>query len=114
MNPQPSVSGQEDPVFNSILAEYFEGLTGGRAPERATFIARHPRYAVQLEQFFADQARFAALAAPFMPPGSNKPPRQSSADLDPTIDKANAADRDPILHDPPDPLPGEFVRYFGD
>lgn len=64
MKPEPSESGQEDTVFNEILAEYFEAVEQGSVLDRDAFKTRHPRHAERLEEFFSDQQRFAERAEP--------------------------------------------------
>src|SRR4051794_1364267 len=71
LHPSPAAQSRADPPadpFDAVLAEYLEAAQAGATPDPAAFIVQHPQFAAELADFFADQAGFARLAAPFRPP----------------------------------------------
>ena len=53
--------------LNTVLAEFLEAEDTGRRPDRKEFIARHPQFAAELQEFFANQEGFSSLAEPLVP-----------------------------------------------
>mgnify|MGYP002623778455 CR=1 FL=1 len=110
-------SAPGDDAVDAIIAEYFEAIERGEVPDRAKLIEAHPEHAEELRAFFADHVQFARSAAPLgaqnsLPPGASRAQMISGMKTAPA--DPNAETTDGILHDAPDPMPGEFVRYFGD
>src|SRR5258706_9224655 len=58
-----SPDSREDRL-GQILAEYLEAKAAKRAPKKKELIEKYPEYASDLEEFFADSARFEKLIAP--------------------------------------------------
>jgi WD40 repeat protein len=117
MTAERTSASENDTEFDAILAEYLEAVENGDLPDCEAFKARYPRYAGRLDEFFSDQKRFAQLAAPFQgvaAAAKKRPGVDVPATLDTSFNSAGRASSDSVLHEPPDPLPGEFVRYFGD
>jgi eukaryotic-like serine/threonine-protein kinase len=53
-----------DPGLNEILAAYIEEVEAGRRPDRASWLAKHPELATELNAFFANFDHVAQLAGP--------------------------------------------------
>ena len=91
---------------DEVIAEYLQAVEAGGQPDKQALIDANPDCADELREFFADQAQFARAARPF----KADPPAEDLGSADP--DAPTVADA--VLHEPPDPLPGTLVRYFGD
>src|SRR3954463_15882882 len=55
---RPATAGETrgaDERFEQVLADYLIAKEAGRAPPRREFIANHPEFAADLDEFFADQ-----------------------------------------------------------
>lgn len=52
-----------DGEFKRLLAEYWAAIENGETPNQAEWLARHPEYATELGEFFADWNRLHAMAA---------------------------------------------------
>src|SRR4051794_22547890 len=66
MSTEHTEAGQ-DHQLSAILVAYLEAVEGGRVPDRQALLDRHPDFAVELEKFFAHDARIDRLAAPLRP-----------------------------------------------
>jgi serine/threonine protein kinase len=64
MSAEPSNGAGSDDRLQDILVEYLEAQEAGRAPDRKTFLARHPEFARELEEFFATDERVDGAVAP--------------------------------------------------
>src|SRR5262245_58137159 len=64
MRPEPSAGASREGRLNEVLLAYVEALEAGRAPDRRAWLARHPEFAAELEEFFAGRDRLEHLAAP--------------------------------------------------
>ncbi|MBI3863704.1 MAG: serine/threonine protein kinase [Planctomycetia bacterium] len=103
-----------DSRLDAVLAEYMQAVEAGTVPDRQEFVARHPEFASQLEEFFGDKERFDRVVAPYKPAVGQQPLPAN----DDTEGKSHAA----LLETPtlivgtsaPPPQPGIRVRYFGD
>ena len=103
-----------DPL-DAILAAYLEARERGEAPGVDALIAANPGHAEALRAYFDDEAGFVGAAAPFLAPGqASRPPGDSLSVSDAARADSDAVTTDTVLHRAPDPMPGEFVRYFGD
>jgi hypothetical protein len=78
---------------DAAVAEYLEAAEAGQAPDRATFLARHPDLAAEVAAFFADQDEFARAAEHLGPRPADTPTSPTTQPVDPPMDT---------------------VRYFGD
>jgi serine/threonine-protein kinase len=92
-DPNLGESGLEE-----VLAEYLQAVDTGRPPDRLDFIAAHPKFARELEEFFEDRELFEQAARPWTPRAES-----SSADQVPTRG-GNAAVA----------TLGTHLTYFGD
>ncbi|MEX2212834.1 MAG: protein kinase [Phycisphaeraceae bacterium] len=117
MSQESLESSSGDESIDAIIADYFEAIERGEVPDRAKLIEAHPEHADELRAFFSDHAQFARAAEPLAPQQS-QPPGAARAQVISLTGKPpadpDAETTDGILHDAPDPMPGEFVRYFGD
>jgi len=106
----PDESGREDRL-NEVLAEYFRAVEAGQTPDKEAFIARHPDFATELEEFFADKERFDQFAGQFQAPvGATPKPAEA-----PCQSPAGSADEPTTgLDETAVPPSGSKVRYFGD
>ena len=55
---------ERDERLQEVLLAYVEAAENGPAPNREEFLARHPEFAAELAEFFANQDQFDGLAAP--------------------------------------------------
>lgn len=108
-NDNPASSDELD----AILAEYMQAAEAGNIPDAQEFIARYPKFAASLNEFFSDKQRFDQIIAQHRPAS----PRLSHAAKDDTQGKNAAAGLDtPTLIGGTSmaPEPGVRIRYFGD
>jgi serine/threonine protein kinase len=66
--PTPPDAGREQQLHRIILA-LVQALETGQAPDRTRFLAAHPEFAAELEEFFAARDRLERLAAPLRAAG---------------------------------------------
>jgi eukaryotic-like serine/threonine-protein kinase len=86
--------GREE-QFDEILAEYFQMAEAGLPPGEQDFVLRHPGFAEELKEFFADKKRFDLVAESLSPSrpasqgsgvdGLDRPPRAGPADTAPLV-----------------------------
>ncbi len=106
-------SGREERL-DQIIAEYFEAVDGGGAPPQKQFLARHPDFATELEEFFADKQQFDRMAGPFaalVPPVG---PVARPAEVQARSSGDSAGHSTLAAGQAPAPPAGTRVRYFGD
>jgi WD40 repeat protein len=87
-----------DNGLEEVLAEYLQAVDAGEPPDRLEFIAAHPMFARELEEFFEDRALFEQAARPWTPLAE-----RSSGDEVPTMGGNTAL-----------AAPGTRLAYFGD
>jgi len=51
MSDVPSLAADKERQLNELLAEYLEAAEAGKTPDRAALLARHPDFAVELDEF---------------------------------------------------------------
>ncbi len=104
--------GRSDREFqlNEIIAEYIRDVERGKKPNRHEFVARHPEFATELEEYFQDQSRFDKLTRMAGPMGEGLPhARELAATIDPSEPKESSETKTPSID-----LAGTRIRYFGD
>lgn len=63
MSSSRAAASCHDSEFHRLLAEYWSAIDNGQLPEQAEWLARHPQFAEELGEFFADWNRLHDLAA---------------------------------------------------
>lgn len=126
MRAREDETSQDDPRLNEILVQYFQATEGGESPDEEMLLERHPEFADQLREFFADKRQIDNIAKPsfdedtrpVQPAGGtvDMPTMAPSAPTSPGADEATLAPghagRDAATGD--SPQVGCKVRYFGD
>jgi WD40 repeat protein len=95
-------SSEYEQRLQQVLVAYLEAAERGRAPAAEDLLARHPEFAVELNEFLANRAHLDGLAAPLRAVAEAA---RAEADARRTLDGSTP---------PPDAGPGNRVRYFGD
>jgi len=114
MTPEPTDYSSREQQLDKILAEYIQAIEAGQTPDKQGFLARYSEFAVELEEFFADQERLNRMAAPFQPIGDAaadvpEPGLQGQTTVEPAAAPTIApGTSSPLLQ------VGTKVRYFGD
>src|SRR5689334_19289283 len=62
MTPAPPKLPERDERLGEILAAWIEAEERGETPDRADWLARHPAFAAELEEFLANRDRLLAEA----------------------------------------------------
>jgi outer membrane protein assembly factor BamB/tRNA A-37 threonylcarbamoyl transferase component Bud32 len=103
---QSSPDAREERL-NEIIAEFFQTAEAGGVLDPSACIARHPEFAEELGEFFADRQQFAhlgkALELPDGPAAPSEPEQIAGTDA-PTLSPGEIVE----------PAQGTKVRYFGD
>src|SRR5262245_23292771 len=92
-----------------ILADYFEAVEAGQAPDRAEWLARYPDWAEEIARFLDDQDRLLALTEPLRPIAEVVAGDESASDLT-TSPESDPETTNGWVSDPA----GTKVRYVGD
>jgi serine/threonine protein kinase len=66
-----TTQAERDERLAQIVLEYLDAAQQGLEPDRGDFVARHPEFAVDLAQFFADRDELECLAAPLREAAGN-------------------------------------------
>jgi serine/threonine-protein kinase len=64
MNLSDTDLAQREERLGQLFSEWLEAVEQGQAPDRKEWLAHHPEFAAELEEFLADEERLQALAAP--------------------------------------------------
>jgi WD40 repeat protein len=99
MTPLSETTTDRDRRLQEVLVAYLEATERGPAPDAQALLERHPEFAAELAEFFANRARVDRLAAPL---------RHLAEAAE-----AEVAARRTVGIDGP-AAPGNTVRYFGD
>src|SRR5262249_40236157 len=106
MDTMPEGLSERDERLGAIVFACLQALEQGRPLDHREVLARHPEFAAELAEFFADRADLQQLAAPLREVArAARPPL--------IIDRDQAVDGDAAAW-PGSPLPGTQVRQFGD
>ncbi len=108
MTSESTGASEGDGRLNIILAEFIQQTEAGMNPDPQEFIARHPEFAEELQEFFGDKARFDHMAEPFKP-GVDPSPQHASVDA--TLLSSDAQSNATSTRVP---SIGSKLRYFGD
>jgi WD40 repeat protein/tRNA A-37 threonylcarbamoyl transferase component Bud32 len=68
MSTAPDGLSERERRLQEILVACLEEIEAGRSPDRDEVLARHPEFAAELTQFFADREQLERVAAPLRPP----------------------------------------------
>jgi WD40 repeat protein len=81
----PSTASDPEQELEDIILGYLTAVDTGRTPARQDFLDRHPRFAPELADFFADQDRTLSCVAPLRgagPAGAGVPADRSFGDYE--------------------------------
>src|SRR5262245_46011037 len=106
MDTMPEGLSERDERLGAIVFACLQALEQGRPLDRREVLARHPEFAAELAEFFAERADLQQLAAPLREVAQAAWPRRIT-------DHDQAADADAAAR-PTLPLSGTHVQYFGD
>ncbi len=102
----------------AILADYFEAVEAGKAPDRTEWLARYPEWAEDIARFLDDQDRLLRLTEPLRPIAAAS---ADSADIvaraptEPTAGLAHDQGSESVSRNGSADYPaGSKVRYVGD
>jgi WD40 repeat protein len=87
----------KDDRLDQVLAEYLQAIDAGREPDREEFLARYPRFALEMREFFENQSLFERAARPWVPVSNDVP----------TADASTQAGTTAVVA-------GTHLPYFGD
>lgn len=65
---EPSERDSREQQLDALIAEYYQAAERGSPPSAEQFIERHPEFAGELKEFFADFGKIEAAAAPLHDP----------------------------------------------
>src|ERR1700676_175864 len=65
MTPPISADAEREQQLNQIILTLVQTLEQGKGMDRVQFLAAHPEFAAELDEFFAGRDRLEHLAAPF-------------------------------------------------
>src|SRR5262245_1119601 len=97
---------ERDERLGAIVFACLQAIEQGRALDRRELLGRHPEFAAELTEFFAEWDDLRQLAAPLREVAQAARPRM-------TLDPGQPAGEDTAAWPAP-PLPGIQVRRFGD
>jgi WD40 repeat protein/tRNA A-37 threonylcarbamoyl transferase component Bud32 len=72
MDGEETLQGNRDDNLDDVIASYLKAAQAGNAPDQKEWMARHPAFARELSEFFADQERFRRAAGADFPPVGTK------------------------------------------
>jgi hypothetical protein len=64
MDNEETLQVKPDTDLHEIIADYLKAAQASQAPNQREWIARHPAFARELSEFFADHERFQRVAEP--------------------------------------------------
>src|SRR5438132_11654813 len=74
MDPKTTLEFNPEADLDEIIALYLRTAQAGAAPKQEEMLARHPAFAKELSEFFANQERFQRVAEPVRAALTGMPP----------------------------------------